>query len=158
MPSSQGIASLSKPTTPVDGGHVQDEFPDLLAIVISNVALADVVRRGSLPDSSWGVWTTTDPNHVSVDLSAKTYADSEENCVVNWVSETPGASGPIYSAHLQCSLRSDRGGKSFGMNLVIWPKARTRSRLVRDLRASRSFILVAIRAPDRRRSFPRRRP
>jgi hypothetical protein len=81
-------------------------FPTLLAIFISNVAMADVVRRNSLPDSYWGAWVTTEPNQIVVDLSAKTYADNEENCAVNWVSETPGASGPIYSAHLQCSRRS----------------------------------------------------
>jgi hypothetical protein len=105
------------------GAMFKTSFPILLAIFMSNVALADVVRHGSLPDSSWGVWTTTDPNHVVVDLSAKTYADNEENCVVNWVSETPGAGGPIYSAHLQCSRRSDRGEKRFTLNLVIWPKS-----------------------------------
>jgi hypothetical protein len=98
-------------------------FPILLAIFASSVALADVVRHGSLPDSYLGAWTTTDPNHIVVDLSAKTYADNEENCAVNWVSETPGAGGPIYSAHLQCSRRSDRGGKSFTLDLVIWPKS-----------------------------------
>ncbi len=97
-------------------------FPILLAIFLSNAALADVVRRASLPDAYWGAWTTNDPNHIVVDLTAKTYADNEENCAVNWVSETPGAGGPIYSAHLQCSCRSDRGGKSFTLDLVIWPK------------------------------------
>jgi hypothetical protein len=98
-------------------------FATLLAIFISNVAMADVVRHSSLPDSYWGAWTTTDPNHTVVDLSAKTYADNEENCAVNWVSETPGASGPIYAAHLQCSRRSDGAGKSFTLDLVIWPKS-----------------------------------
>jgi hypothetical protein len=98
-------------------------FPTLLAIFISNVAMADVVRRNSLPDSYWGAWVTTEPNQNVVDLSAKTYADNEENCAVNWVSETPGASGPIYSAHLQCSRRSDGAGKSFALDLIIWPKS-----------------------------------
>jgi hypothetical protein len=97
--------------------------PTLLAIFISNVAMADVVRHNSLPGSYWGDWTTTGPNETVVDLSAKTYADSEENCAVNWVSETPGASGPIYSAHMQCYRRSDRAGKSFTLDLVIWPKS-----------------------------------
>ena len=80
-----------------------------------------VTVRFRIPD--WGAWTTTDPNHIVVDLSAKTYTDNEENCAVNWVSETPGAGGPIYSAHLQCSRRSDRGGQSFTLDLVIWPKS-----------------------------------
>jgi hypothetical protein len=95
----------------------------LLAIFMSNVAMADVVRHNSLPDSYWGAWTTTEPNQIVVDLSAKTYSDNEENCAVNWVSETPGASGPICSAHLQCSRRSHGGGKSFTSNLIIWPRS-----------------------------------
>jgi hypothetical protein len=99
-------------------------FPTLLAILlVSNVATADVVRRSSLPDSYWGDWTTTDSNQIVIDLSAKTYADNEAKCVVNWVSETPAASGPIYSAHMQCSRRSDPAGKMFPMDLVIWPKS-----------------------------------
>jgi hypothetical protein len=75
-------------------------FPTLLAIFVSNVAMADVVRRNSLPDPYWGAWTTTEPNQAVVDLSARTYVDNEENCTVIWVSETPGAGGAIYSAHL----------------------------------------------------------
>jgi hypothetical protein len=98
-------------------------FPTLLAMFISNVAIADVVRHGSLLDSYGGAWMTTGPEQIVIDLSAKTYADKEENCAVNWVSETPGASGPIYSAHLQCSRRSDQGGKSFQLDLIVWPKS-----------------------------------
>jgi hypothetical protein len=130
------------------GTMFKTSFPILLAIVISNVALADVVRRGSLPDSSWGVWTTTDPNHVVVDLSAKTYDDSEENCAVNWVSETPGAGGPIYSAYLQCSRRADRGGKSFTLDLVIWPKSSD------EIAIGPGFTSLKIFHPCRETSIP----
>jgi hypothetical protein len=98
-------------------------FAALLGIFVSNVAMADVVRHNSLPNSYWGAWITTEPSQTVVDLSAKTYADNEENCAVNFVSETPGASGPIYSAHLQCSRRSDGAGKGFTSDLIIWPKS-----------------------------------
>jgi hypothetical protein len=99
-------------------------FPALLAVLlISSVATADVVRRSSLPDSYSGDWTTTESNQTVIDLSAKSYADNEAKCVVNWVSETPGASGPIYAAHMQCSRRSDPTGKMFPLNLIIWPKS-----------------------------------
>jgi hypothetical protein len=96
-------------------------LPTLLVIFMSNVAMADVVRHSSLPDSYSGDWTTTGPNQIVIDLSARTYADTEANCVVNWVSETPGASGPIYAAHLQCSRRSDQ--KGFPVDLIMWPKS-----------------------------------
>jgi hypothetical protein len=98
-------------------------FLTLLAIFVSNVAMADVVRRSSLPDQYWGAWTTTEPNQVVVDLSARTYADNEENCTVIWVSETPGVSGAIYSAHLQCSRHADRAGNSFALDLIIWARS-----------------------------------
>jgi hypothetical protein len=100
---------------------IKTTLPTLLAIFISNVAMADVVRHSSLPDSYSGAWMTTESGQI--DLSARTYADNEANCAVNWVSETPGASGPIYSAHLQCSRRSDRAGKIFPLDLIIWPKS-----------------------------------
>jgi hypothetical protein len=99
-------------------------LPTFLAILlISNLAMADVVRRSSLPDSYSGDWIATESNQTVVGLSAKTYADNDANCVVNWVSETPAASGSIYSAHMQCSRRSDPAGKNFPLNLIIWPRS-----------------------------------
>jgi hypothetical protein len=98
-------------------------LPTLLAILMSNVASADVVRRNSVPDSYWGTWVTTGSILVTTTLSAKTYADTQESCAVIWVSETAGANGPIYSAHLQCSHRPERTGERFPLNLIIWPKS-----------------------------------
>ena len=98
-------------------------LPILLAIIISNVAMADVVRHDSIPESYWGAWTGTASDRFAVELSAKTYANNEASCVVNWVSETAGASGPIYSAHLQCSRRSERPEVPFASNLIIWPRS-----------------------------------
>ena len=40
----------------------------------------------------------------SVDLpSDRRNVTREQSCIVDWVSETPGAQGSILSAHLQCS-------------------------------------------------------
>jgi hypothetical protein len=98
-------------------------LPTLLAILMSNVAIADVVRHDTVPDSYWGTWMTTGSDLFAIKLFAKTYANREASCAVNWVSETAGASGPIYSAHLQCSRRSERAGERFPLNLIIWPKS-----------------------------------
>jgi len=98
-------------------------LPTLLAILTSNVAIADVVRHDSVPDSYWGTWMTTGSDLFAIKLSAKTYANNEASCAVNWVSETAGANGAIYSAHLQCSRRSGRAGERFPLNLIIWPKS-----------------------------------
>lgn len=98
-------------------------LPTFLIILASNIAVADVVRRDSIPAPYWGAWTTTGPNLSVVRLSAKTYTDGEESCAVKWVSEVPSASGPIYSAHLQCSSRSAPTKGQFPVNLVIWPRS-----------------------------------
>jgi hypothetical protein len=39
----------------------------------------------------------------AVVVSEKGYVTSQESCEVQWVAETPGRSGPIYSAHMRCS-------------------------------------------------------
>ena len=98
-------------------------LPTLLAILTSNAASADVVRRNSVPDSYWGTWVTTGSILTTTTLSAKTYADTQESCAVIWVSETAGVNGPIYSAHLQCSHRPEQTGERFPLNLIIWPKS-----------------------------------
>ena len=95
----------------------------LLAIIMPKVAIADVVRHDSVPQSYWGAWTATGSDRFVFDLSAKTYANNEASCAVNCVSKTAGASGPIYSAHLQCSRRSERVGVPFASNLIIWPRS-----------------------------------
>jgi hypothetical protein len=98
-------------------------LPSLLVILASNVAIADVVRRDSIPAPLWGAWTTTGSDLSVVELSAKTYTDNEARCAVKWVSEIPGATGPIYSAYLQCSSRSAPTGGQFPFNLIIWPRS-----------------------------------
>ena len=98
-------------------------LPLLLSVLLSSAAVADVVRHDSVPDSFWGTWNTTDGDRFVIELSAKSYANSEANCAVNWVSETPGASGPIYSARLQCSRRPEGTGGRFALNIIIWPKS-----------------------------------
>jgi hypothetical protein len=98
-------------------------LPTLLAILMSNVAIADVVRHDSVPEFYWGTWMTTGSDLFAIKLSAKTYASNEATCAVIWISETAGANGPIYSAHLQCSRHSDRVGEQFPSNLIIRPKS-----------------------------------
>lgn len=94
----------------------------LLTILAPKIAIADVVRHDSVPASYWGAWTTTGQGLFVIELSAKTYTNNEANCTVNWVSETAGATGPIYSAYLQCSSRPERPGGAFSSNLIIWPR------------------------------------
>jgi hypothetical protein len=98
-------------------------LPILLAIVAPNVALGDVVRHDVIPEPYLGAWAAMGSDRFVFELSAKTYANSDASCAVNWVSETAGASGPIYAAHLRCSRQSERAGAPFESNLILRPKS-----------------------------------
>ena len=97
-------------------------FPAVFAHLESHVATADVVRHGSIPESYAGTWIAsagTGPDKSVIGLSAKTYVGPEASRSVDMVSQTAGARGSIYSAHLQCF--SEREGNRTAANLV-WPR------------------------------------
>jgi hypothetical protein len=97
----------------------------VFSMLVSRVATADVVRQGSIPESYAGMWIAsagTELDKSVIVLSAKTYVGPEANCSAGWVSQTAGARGSIYSAHLQCFNPSDRGGNKTVANLIIWPE------------------------------------
>ena len=99
------------------------EFPAVFTILVSRVATADVVRHGSIPESYAGTWIAsagTELDKSVIVLSARTYVGPEANCSVDMVSQTAGARGSIYSAHLQCF--SEGGGNETAANLIIWPE------------------------------------
>ena len=79
----------------------------LTSALLSGPALADTVRHLSVPERLWGKWAPSadlcrDDKAVFV-VSAKGYASSQESCTVQWVTETAGGHGPIYSAHIRCT-------------------------------------------------------
>jgi hypothetical protein len=79
----------------------------LASALLTGPSLADTVRHASLPERLWGKWAPSadlchDDKAVIV-LSAKAYVSSEASCAIRWVTETAGARGPIYSAHMRCS-------------------------------------------------------
>src|SRR5258707_2051359 len=62
-------------------------------------------RQRSSPDCARTVLGTDlcrDDKSVFV-VSAKGYVTSQANCTIQWLTETAGADGPIYSAHMRCS-------------------------------------------------------
>ncbi len=89
-------------------------------------AVAGDVRHSSIPVSYLGRWAPDargcngkdDKDKSAIVLSAKAYASSEANCVVEWVTETASPRGPVYSAHLLCVSRSAPGQKT-AVNLII---------------------------------------
>jgi hypothetical protein len=81
------------------------------SVLLSGAALADSVRHLSVPERLWGTWAPsaalcTDSKSTFV-VSAKGYVTSQANCAIQWVTETAGADGPIYSAHMRCASRAE---------------------------------------------------
>jgi len=101
--------------------------------LLSSASLADTVRHLTVPEQLWGTWAPSadlcrDGKSTLV-VSAKEYMTSQASCTIQWVTQTSGAKGPIYSAHMRCSspsapqettevnqiiLSSDRGELSAG--------------------------------------------
>jgi hypothetical protein len=97
---------------------------------VSYAAIADVKRHALIPDSLRGSWAlSTDgcenASKSIVVVSADTYSSAEANCRVVWVSETAGARGAIYSAHLQCSKPGENAPNS-QTDIIFSPKDNNR--------------------------------
>src|SRR5262245_19638202 len=78
--------------------------------IASHTAVADVKRHASIPEALQGSWAASADGCKADDtslivLAAKTYTSAQGDCSVEWVSETAGPRGPIYSARLRCSGR-----------------------------------------------------
>ena len=80
--------------------------------------LAKVKLRGSWAPAAEGCEKAA---KSMITVSATTYTSSEANCKVVWVSETPAARGPIYSAHLQCSKGEEKAPKTQS-DVILYPK------------------------------------
>jgi hypothetical protein len=96
-----------------------------IAMLMSDVAAADVVRHSSIPQAYWGTWVGAGDAGTSesiIVLSARSYLAPEENCSVVSVSQTAGARGSIYSAHLRCVRPAESAGTT-AANLIIRPES-----------------------------------
>jgi hypothetical protein len=96
-----------------------------LAMLMSQVAAADVVRHGFIPDAYSGRWVAaaaTESHESVIVLAAKAYVSPEANCGVDWVSQTAGGHGSIYAAHLECFHPAEGLGIKTIANVIIWPK------------------------------------
>lgn len=104
--------------------------PAFLAIAaatsMSHGALADVIRHEYVPKALLGSWAPSQDvcnkkdDKTVVVLSPKGYVGAGSNCTVAWVSETPGAKGAIFSAHLLCDKPGDKAQRTQS-NLIMLP-------------------------------------
>jgi hypothetical protein len=89
------------------GDKVMRTIVALAYMFLSSPSLADTVRRSGVPERFWGKWAPSADlcrdDKSTVVVSGKGYVTAQESCEVQWVAETAGRDGPIYSAHMRCS-------------------------------------------------------
>ena len=95
----------------------------VVATLAPQVATAHVVRHNSIPELYWGTWAPGDGECSAGDksaivLAARTYAGPSGSCAVDYVSETPGPDGAIYSARLMCPSPGAKAKKTV-VNLIF---------------------------------------
>jgi hypothetical protein len=98
----------------------------LLVALLWSPAIAGDVRHLTIPKAVWGTWAPKPDLCAAKDNSLIYIKEGgatgpEANCAVEYVVETAGGSGPIYSAHLYCTEK-DNPGKSSSKAFVIIPR------------------------------------
>jgi hypothetical protein len=102
----------------------------IIAGITSQAALADIVRHATVPETLRGTWATSaeacqKAGKLVTVLSAKGYVSPDAHCAVDWLAETAGAQGPVYSAHLRCGKNASDAQETTA-NIVILPKGANR--------------------------------
>jgi len=91
------------------------------ATLASPAARADV-RHPTVPASLWGSWSASAESCGAggksvIVLAEKSYDSAEGKCAVDWVNETAGARGSIFSARVRCAGQSPQQA----VNVIIRP-------------------------------------
>ena len=94
----------------------------LATLLSSQVADAREIRRNDIPEALRGTWATTtdgckEGGKSPIVLSARSYAGPTGSCDVDYVMETPGRGGAVYSARMHCQ-RAQQQTKTIA-NLII---------------------------------------
>ncbi|GEP03418.1 hypothetical protein [Methylobacterium oxalidis] len=79
-----------------------------LFLITSHAATADIKRHKAVPEVFWGEWIAAGQSCIKNDqpplsITASTYTRADTRCTIDWVGETAGRAGAIYSAHMRCS-------------------------------------------------------
>jgi len=98
----------------------------LIAAFSSQLADAREIRRDAVPEAFWGTWATStgackDADKSSIVLSGKSYAGPDGTCDIDFVMETPGGGGAVYSARMHCPGSQPQTTRI--VNLIIRPGA-----------------------------------
>jgi hypothetical protein len=113
-----------------------------VSALLSSASFADSVRHLSVPERFWGTWAPSadlcrDDKSTFV-VSAKGYVTSQASCTIQWVTETAGAGGPIYSAHMRCSSLT-APEETTEVNRIIVPNDREELSAGSDFKELKSY-------------------
>jgi hypothetical protein len=106
--------------------HMRSALLLAMFVLSSQVADAREIRRDSIPDVFRGTWALTtdgckdggkDADKSPIVLAARSYAGPAGSCDVDYVMETPGRGGAIYSVRMHCQSAQQKT-KVF-TNLII---------------------------------------
>jgi hypothetical protein len=107
-------------------GFTRGACTALLFGLLGSPAIAGDVRHLTIPKAVWGTWalkpdqcTANDASLISIREGGGT--GPEDNCAVEYVVETAGAAGPIYSAHMKCTEK-DNPAKSSSKAFIVIPR------------------------------------
>jgi hypothetical protein len=98
----------------------------LTSVLLTGPSLADSVRHLSVPERFWGTWAPSAElcrdNKSVITVSPKGYTTAQSSCAIQWVTETAGADGSIYSAHMRCTLLNEPQQAPEEVNRIIIAK------------------------------------
>lgn len=122
------------------------------AMVLSHAASADVKRHSAFPEVLWGSWApiTEDCDKAAkslITLSGKRYVNPDATCNVGWVSETAGARGTNYSAHLQCPSTTGPAQITV-LDVVLIPSGEDQLSVGADFSSLKTYQRCPDKGPD----------
>lgn len=96
----------------------------VITMLASGPVSGHVLRHSAVPQTLQGIWWPAGAcsgAERAIVLEAKSYKSAAVSCAVDYVSETPGRQGPIFSARLLCEGTQAQGGRPSARDLIIRP-------------------------------------
>ncbi|TGD99440.1 hypothetical protein [Methylobacterium nonmethylotrophicum] len=80
----------------------------VVILVAPHAATADIKRLKAVPEAFRGAWiaagqSCTNGDQPPLSITASAYTRADARCTIDWVGETAGRTGSIYSAHMRCA-------------------------------------------------------
>ncbi|KAA0115675.1 hypothetical protein CIW48_28275 [Methylobacterium sp. P1-11] len=113
-----------------------------LLFIAPAICVADIKRHKTVPETFWGQWGLVDQpcsqdNRLALVITGTSYTHPDARCAIDWVGETAGRAGPIYSAHMRCL--AGEGAQPSTANLILMSRDGEEVALGGDFQSLRSY-------------------